>query len=134
MYRLWELPTYRIAETSLPLVRFNRLRLVLLRAGESQLLDLHGLRSLGLLLEDGAWICIDRSMNDLPVFAWTRFRRPASLVADAHVACELHHYHSHASLIVDSVLEKAESDALKRLRRSRQAGRAAVLPFFKTGG
>ncbi|MFO8154900.1 MAG: hypothetical protein ACQERR_05145 [Pseudomonadota bacterium] len=128
MYRLWDLPTYRTMETGMALERFHCLRLFLLRAGEPRILDLRGLRSLGLLLEDEAWVCIDRTMNDLPVAAWTHFRRPASLAPGEQVTCQLHHYHSHASLIVNSILEKAESEVMRRSRRT-APGRAAILPF-----
>lgn len=128
MYRLRDLPTYRTMETSLSLARFHRLRLYLLRTDEPRVLDLRGLRSLGMVVEQDAWICIDRTMNDLPVIAWTRFRRPASLAPNAEVFCDLHFYHSHASLIVAGVLEKAEAEALRRLPRP-TAGRADVIPF-----
>ncbi len=84
-----------------PAARYNRVRLALLRLGEPLRLDLPDLRHLAVELTATAWVCVDASLDDLPVAAWTDFAPRDSL--HQPVPCRLRLYHAQAELILDRI-------------------------------
>jgi len=92
------------------------------------------LRGLDLIADTDAWVCVDQSMNDLPILAWTGFetsRRSSLLEA---VACELKFYHSHADLICGSILglaHRAVSNKLKLIHEL-EARQCVIRDFSPT--
>ncbi len=105
--RIDEVPALWVIDAEVDAARFNRIRLALLRLGEPLRLELPHLRGLDLLLSRESWVCVERTMDDLPVIAWTRFESVGRRHLQAPVRCELRYYHGHAGVIVHTVLEDA---------------------------
>jgi hypothetical protein len=101
--RLQELPVYQRLPDSIDAHRFNRVRLALRRVANPLRFELAGLRGLDLSLEDEAWVCADRTLNDMPVLAWLEFAAGRTAL-HLPVACQLRYYHAHAELIRARVL------------------------------
>ena len=100
-----DIPVYEKASQALDAGRFNEIRVKQLRLKKSIRFELKGLRTLDLILENDAWIVVDRDLNDIPVLAWTDFPHRDNL--HKPVECTLLYYHAHAEKIKDQVLETA---------------------------
>jgi hypothetical protein len=111
--RLEALPTYWRGRGEIKAEYFNRARLALLRLGSPLRLPLPRLRGLDLVLTDDCWVCVDRSLNDVPVIAWLDFASHGRISLVAPIACELRHYHAHAARLLDTLWDDmlAELDA-----------------------
>ncbi|HHM05851.1 MAG TPA: hypothetical protein ENJ19_08920 [Gammaproteobacteria bacterium] len=83
----------------MPAARFNAVRLALRWTTNPQRFPIEGLRGLDMILEDGLWAIADRTLNDIPVAAWTDFEPRTSL--HQPIACRLRFYHAHAGLVLD---------------------------------
>jgi hypothetical protein len=103
--RLDDLPRYSSRAYDMPAARFNQVRLALLRLHEPIRFGLPGLRSLEMILEHDAWVCVDAALNDFPVLAWVEFETAGRGALHAPVACKLYTYHAHASMIESRVLQ-----------------------------
>jgi len=106
--RLDEVPALKVLETTVPAHRFNRVRLALRRLGDPLRLALPKLRHLQVVLTGAVWVCVDSSLDDLPVVAWTDFAPRHAL--HTPVFCRLRIYHIHADLILDRI-----GDSIDRL-------------------
>ena len=113
--RLVDLPVFERRDDVIAAHFYNHARLALKRLGNPLRLSLEGLSGLELVIEEGAWICIDRTLNDMPVMAWMGFGRSDRLALHSAVHCELRFYHCHASVIRDRVLEITERYIAERL-------------------
>lgn len=113
--RLRDLPIYHRLTDSIAAHRFNRARLALRRVANPLRFDLPGLRGLDLSLEDEAWVCVDRTLNDMPVLAWLDFAKAERTGLHLPVACELRYYHAHAEMIRAKVLELMDAALDSRL-------------------
>ena len=67
-------------------------------------ISLPKLRSLDLILEDDAWIIVDRELNDIPVLAWLDFETKSRGLHEP-VVCKLNLYHAHGLIIVEKAME-----------------------------
>lgn len=105
--RLHDVPILREIPTTLRANHYNTVRLALLRLGRPLRVELEGLRHLDMLLDDDAWICVDRTLNDVPVMAWTDFQHGRLGLTDP-VACRLRFYHAHAGIIINTALETVD--------------------------
>ncbi len=101
---LRDIPVYALTTDTIDAGRYNRVRVVLRRVANPMRVELRGLRGLDLILDDGAWVCVDRTLNDVPVLAWTGFRTRERTGLHQPVVCELRYYHAHAHMIRDKVL------------------------------
>ncbi|NCF10315.1 MAG: hypothetical protein GWP66_06505 [Gammaproteobacteria bacterium] len=68
-----EVPVFEHRPGGLDANRFNRVCLALKRAGGALRFELPTLRHLDLILQEDAWIVVDRDLNDVPLVAWTAF-------------------------------------------------------------
>ena len=66
------------------------------------------LRDMVAILERDAWACVDSSLNDIPVCAWTNFQQHRSGL-HTPVPCTLYTYHAHADIILDQVLHAIDT-------------------------
>jgi len=96
---------------------YNQVRLALLRLENPLRLKLPGLRGMDILLDSHAWVCVDRTLYDLPVLAWTDFDNSERSGLHEPTRCLLHYYHIHADLIGDTILETIRRELGKRLQR-----------------
>lgn len=102
--RLDDLPRYASRAYRMPAAEFNAVRLALLRLGEPVRFALPGLRTLEMVLEQQAWICVDSGLNDFPVLAWVDFETSGRDALHEPVSCMLYTYHAHAHIIESRVL------------------------------
>lgn len=93
---------YQVLETSLTAEQFNAIRLGILRLGSPLTFDLNDIKGLRCILDDHAWVFVDRFVNDMPLLAWTRFETRSTL--NEQISCELRLYHFKADLLVEKAL------------------------------
>ena len=115
-----DIPVLKAVPTYIEAAYYNRVRIALNRVGNPLRVPLVNLQGLDFILNDEAWICVDRSMNDLPILAWTNFdvRQRDSLLAS--VPCQLRFFHSHADLVCGSILGLAERQIEQQLSRHKK--------------
>ncbi|MGD8558881.1 MAG: hypothetical protein PVG89_03605 [Gammaproteobacteria bacterium] len=117
--RLNDIPIIKSVPSYVGATHFNRVRLSQLRLDKSLRLELFSLRGLDIVIEDDAWVCIDRTLGDLPVLAWTEFDRKNRKGLHQPVPCKLRFYHNHADLICGTVLDDLGRLLERRLAKLR---------------
>jgi len=117
--RIDDVPKLKTESTQIEGHLYNQVRLALLRLESPLRLKLAGLRGMDILIDSQAWICVDRSLYDLPVLAWTDFTHQGRDGLHSPTRCLLHYYHIHADLIGDTILETIRRELGKRLREFR---------------
>lgn len=115
--RIEDVPKLRTIGTEIEGGRYNQVRLGLLRLGHPIRLALPGLRGMDVIVDPKAWVCVDRTLYDLPVLAWTDFEIQERKAIHEPVHCLLHYYHVHADLITETVLSTLLSVLAERLGR-----------------
>jgi hypothetical protein len=100
-----EVPVFEHRPGGLDANRFNRVCLALKRAGGALRFELPTLRHLDLILQEDAWIVVDRDLNDVPLVAWTAFEVDAEQRLHRPVACRLRLFHAQAGLLLNRVLD-----------------------------
>lgn len=99
-----DVPKLRTEATYIEGQRYNQVRLGLLRLGGPIRLPLPGLRGMDLIIDARSWVCVDRTLYDLPILAWTDFNHRQRVGLHEKVSCLLHYYNVHADLITETVL------------------------------
>ncbi len=107
--KLENLPRYHTESVSLQAKLYNLIRLALVHKKAMIRFSIEGLRNIDILLDNDCWICVDSSLNDIPVFAWTDFQTENRDNLHLPIACKLYSYHIHAHLIVEPVKEAVTS-------------------------
>jgi len=113
--RIDEVPKLKTLPAVIDGRRYNLVALGLRRLKGPLRLPLAGLRGMDLLVDKEAWVCVDRTLYDLPVIAWTGFSPASRRAIHEVVPCLLHYYHINAELITESVLATAMKEIQKRL-------------------
>lgn len=130
--RIEDVPKLKTDPSSIEGAYFNQARLALLRLENPLRLKLPGLRGMDIIIDDQAWVCVDRTLYDLPVLAWTDFDySERSGLYDA-VSCMLHYYHIHADLITDTVLSTVSKELAKRVKANAANQSADITPIRKS--
>ncbi|MCC6207796.1 MAG: hypothetical protein IT488_06560 [Gammaproteobacteria bacterium] len=124
--RIDEVPKLKTQDAIVDGRRYNQVLLALRRLKGPLRLPLVGLRGMDLLVEKDAWVCVDRTLYDLPVIAWTDFQPVARRAIHEVVPCLLHYYHINAELICESVLATAMKEIHKRLANRTPASPARI--------
>lgn len=117
--RLEGVPPYSKEHDQIRADQFNRVRLALLRLGSPIRFKLPGMRTLEMILDETAWICIDARLNEIPVFAWTGFKTEHRDALHTPIECQLYTYHVHASNIIPTVHELIQNELDQRLQEQR---------------
>jgi len=115
--RIEDVPKLKTEPAQIEGPLYNQARLALLRLKNPLRLKLPGLRGMDVLLDSQAWVCVDRTLYDLPVLAWTDFDHTKRDSLHKPTRCLLHYYHIHADLIGNTILETVSRELGKRLRR-----------------
>lgn len=114
--RLEDVPVIKISPITVDATVYNRLRLAALRLDNPLRVALTGLKGMDFLIDDKSWICVDRTLYDLPILAWTGFKTAGRGSLHEPVPCQLHYYHIHANVIAETVLNTVESILAERLK------------------
>jgi hypothetical protein len=84
---------------------YNRVRLALTRAGKPVRVALPNHRGLEMIVENRLWLCVNGILDDLPVLSFHDFETAGRTELHAPVRCRMSFYHTHAGLIMGSVLD-----------------------------
>ena len=131
--RIDEVPKLNTRSDTVDGRRYNQVLLALRRLKGPLRLTLPGLRGMDLLLDREAWVCVDRTLYDLPVLAWTDFKPASRRAIHEVVPCLLHYYQVNAELIAESVLATAAREIQKRLCNRTPAEHAARVRVLRPG-
>lgn len=112
-----EVPVYQYREAVLAARTYNQVRLALTRLRSPLRLALPGLRNLDVILQDDAWIIVDRSLHDMPVVAWTGFAGQHRDNLHRPVLCQVRLFHASAGLILTQSLQLLEELLQERLNK-----------------
>lgn len=104
MWRLKEVPVYSSFPTQVEAIYYNQIRLALRRLSNPIRLELINQRNIDMVIDNDSWVCVDRSMNDLPIVAWTDFETQGRSSLLDPIKCNLHYYHAAAGLIARDAL------------------------------
>jgi hypothetical protein len=107
--RLANLPAYRSTRGQVSARRYNQVHIALNRLGTPLRFPIPGLRNLQMILDDESWVCVDASLNDMPVVAWTEFQAQGRDNLHEDIACRISRYHTHADLIQETALRETEN-------------------------
>jgi hypothetical protein len=107
--RLADLPAYHSENGQVSARRFNQVQIALRRLDPPLRIPIPGLRNLQMILDDESWVCVDTSLNDMPVAAWIRFQIQGRDNLHTPVACQISHYHAHAGLVMETALREMEN-------------------------
>ncbi len=113
--RINDIPILKSVQTSMEATHYNHVCIALQRVANPLRIELLNLRGLDILLDDEAWVCVDRTMGDLPAMAWTSFKPAQRSGLHMSVPCELRFYHNHADLICGTVLDLVDRYIRERL-------------------
>lgn len=116
--RLRKIPALKVIDSVVAAKHYNRIRLALLRLENPLRFPLPHFRGLDMVLTGEEWVCVDRTMNDLPVLAWTDFQARGRLTLHAPIGCRLRFYHAYAGLVVGSLLQDVAVILAERLNKS----------------
>lgn len=102
---LYDVPVYENKIVEIPAEYYNRIRLGQIRLKTPLRLELAELRDIDVILEEDAWVCVETSLSDLPVLAWTEFEVEDRGALHEPVRCKLCLYNIHADLITETALK-----------------------------
>lgn len=128
--KLDDVPVIKIKPAIIEAEKYNRVRLGLIRLENPLRFALPGLRGMDVIINDKAWICVDRTLYDLPVLAWTEFETGERAGLHEPINCKLYHYHVHANVIAGTVLNTVDRLLQERLRVYRTTETPCVQTLF----
>ena len=110
---------------------FNQARTALKRIRQQFRFKVPTLNHLDLIVQDDAWIVVDRVLNDIPIVAWTDFKTEGRDSLHEPIACEIRFYHFAARMIMKTTLDAME-EILGQIVAEKESKRPEkVLPFKK---
>lgn len=112
-----EVPVYQYREGVVTAKVYNQVRLALTRLHSPLRLALPDLKNLDVILQDDAWIIVDRSLHDVPVVAWTEFDTKHRDNLHRPVLCQIRLFHVSAGLIMAQSLSAIEMLAAAALHK-----------------
>ena len=115
MWRLREMPRYSTEESSVEARHYNQIRLALQRLPGPIRLKLTGLPHIDMVIDNDSWVCVDTSLNDLPVVAWTDFNTKTRQGLHQPIQCKLHYFHYKAGLLAIKALNTTAALLAERL-------------------
>ena len=110
---------------------FNLAQTALKRIEEQIRFRIPKLNHLDLILQQDAWIVVDRVLNDMPVVAWTDFQTEGRDNQHEPVPCEIRLYHFAARMILNKTLDAMKVILGKSLAERDDDEAVTVLPFKK---
>ncbi|WP_316298845.1 hypothetical protein [Aliisedimentitalea sp. MJ-SS2] len=109
---------------------YNMAKRAIARLGGDLRVPMRGLKTLDLIVQDEAWIIVDRALDDLPMAAWTDFQDAETRGLHEPVICELRYYHDKARLVIKKALRRMEEELGALLAAGDEApGQGQVIAF-----
>jgi len=110
---------------------FNRVQIALKQAEAPIRFKIPGLNHLDLILQQDAWIVVDRVLNDVPVAAWTDFQAKGRGALHEPVPCEVRIYHFAARMVLKPALEAIELYVKSSHSNEENDATSTIIPFKK---
>jgi hypothetical protein len=110
---------------------FNRAQTALKRIGHQIRFKIPTLNHLDLIVQEDAWIVVDRVLNDVPIVAWTDFQTEGRDSLHEPITCEVRLYHFAARMVLKTTLDAMEDILGKTLAEQDNDKPEKVLPFKK---
>jgi len=129
--RLNDVPILKTTPTCIEAMYYNRVRIALSRIDNPLRIELINLRGLDIIIDDEVWVCVDRTLNDLPIFAWTDFENNVRKNLFEPIACRLRFYHNHADLICGTVLDLINRNLDARLTRLQEQNQPSTISYLR---
>ncbi|WP_303901692.1 hypothetical protein [Thiohalomonas denitrificans] len=127
--KLPDAPVLKSMPTRIIAAHYNRVQIALKKLGHPLHLMLPGMRGFQVYIEDDAWICADRNLNNLPILAWTEFRPGTRDGLNESVPCQLLYYHPYANVVIRTVLEDSVKILNARMRRAGRGVKGRIVAF-----
>ncbi len=102
--RLKDIPVYSSAQVNIEAEIFNTIRIATQRLALPIRLTLPRFQYIDVIIDHDSWACVDRSLNDLPVIAWTEFEITNRSALHLPVSCRISNYHFQSSQVVEGAL------------------------------
>lgn len=118
--RIEDVPKLKTDPSIIEGALFNQVRLALIRFETPMRLRLPGLRGMDIILDRTSWVCVDRTLYDLPILAWTDFTQQHPDRLYNNTSCLLHYYHIHADLISGTILSTIAKELAKCFKMARE--------------
>ena len=99
------IPVYETHNIKIRAQDYNLARIALKRISNPLRFEVPRLRTLDFYLDDELWVILDRSLNDIPIVAWSNFEDNARSNLHEDIPCRQRIYHTHAHLILDKAIE-----------------------------
>ena len=106
---------------------FNRVLTALKRTGEPIRFKIPKHSHLDIILQQDAWIVIDRVLHDMPVAAWTNFQTEGRDNLHKAVPCDIRIYHFAARMVLKSVLDAIETTLRQQKKTKKRKDYVAAL-------
>lgn len=103
--RIENVPKLRTVPAIITAPLYNLVHLALIRLDSPLRLRLPAHRNIDVVLSRHTWVCLDRTMYDLPALAWTNLNRDRPHLLHAPIECQLNYYHIHANISANKVLD-----------------------------
>lgn len=110
---------------------FNQAQTALKRVGEQIRFKIPKLNHLDLIVQEDAWIVVDRVLNDMPIVAWTDFQTEGRDNLHEPVPCEIRLYHFAALMILKTTLDAMDVILGQSLAERDNDETVTILPFGK---
>ena len=113
---------------------FNQSQTALKRIGHQIRFKIPTLNHLDLIVQEDAWIVVDRVLNDIPVVAWTDFQLEGRDNLHQPIPCEVRLYHFAARMVLKTTLDAMEDILGQSVAEQDSDKPEKVLPFKKDQG
>ncbi len=110
---------------------FNQVQTALKRIDCQIRFKIPKLNHLDLIVQQDAWIVVDRVLNDVPIAAWTNFETKWRDSLHEPVPCEIRLYHFAARMILETTLDAMETILKQSLAEDKNHDASTVLSFKK---
>jgi len=102
--RLKDIPVYSSAQVNIEAEIFNTIRIATQRLALPIRLTLPRFQYIDVIIDHDSWACVDRSLNDLPVIAWTDFEITNRSALHLPISCKVSNYHFQSSQVIEGAL------------------------------
>jgi hypothetical protein len=108
---------------------YNHVKTGLKRINKKLRYKIPTLKHLDLILQEDAWIVVDKVLNDMPIIAWTNFQTEHRESLHEPIQCEIRLFHYAAEMILDRTLEAMELLLGEELADKLPEDSSDILPF-----
>ena len=106
--RLDNIPVYEYRKGNIAGHYYNHVQIALKRLGKQIRIEIPGLKQLDLILNEEAWIIVDRVHAETPIAAWSDFEVNNRKSLSDSISCVIRTYHTAADLILQRTLDSME--------------------------